>query len=225
MKKQELLKVYQTFWHGFLKLCNSAGAVCKPSDGWTIQLDNAACTHRDLVIRTLCYFPEWRYKASSNKEKVHIITQSSETYSREDGRMSRSSVQVLYSTLSGNTAKSLLALHYDFVLPIQSAHPVFHAQFGTGDFPWSDLEKLGFRATIEPPPIGTLYSSVRIPTPCMNFGSVLLGLAADHLQPAFFGKVLKLVRGSPLSSWNAECAALQTSLRDKNYLPSHHWYQ
>ena len=225
MKKQELLNVYRALWTEFQRLCSSAGVVCKPSDGSRIRLDDQACTQKDLVIKTLCYFPEWRYKAVSLRERVHIIIQSRETYSRDDDHISRSNVQVLYSTLSGNTAKSLLALHYDFVLPIQSAHPVFHAQFGAGDFPSKDLEEIGFVRQIEPPPTGTLYSSVRIPTPCMNFGSVLLGLAADHLEPAIFGQVLKLVRRSSLSGWNAVCHALQTSLKSGNYLPSHHWYQ
>jgi len=59
----------------------------------------------------------------------------------------------------------------------------------------------------------------------MSFGSVLLGLAADHLEPAIFGRVLKLVRTSKLSSWNAACDALQNSLHGGSYLPSHHWYQ
>jgi hypothetical protein len=58
----------------------------------------------------------------------------------------------------------------------------------------------------------------------MNFASVLVGLAADHLDPAFFEQILKLVRGSSVIGWEADCTALKTSLAGGNYLPSHHWY-
>jgi hypothetical protein len=221
MNKQKLLEVYCQFWEDFRRFCTAGGSTCKPNNDSKIQLETNG---QDLIIKTFCYFPDWKYKVPHTNERIHILARSSETYSRQTDLMSQSNVRVLYLNVDGSTAKSLLALHYDFVLPIQSAHPVFHAQFGTGDFPSKDLAEIGFRATIEAPPVGTLYSSVRIPTACMSFGSVLLGLAADHLEPAIFGKVLKLVRNSKLSSWNAACDALQSSMRDGNYLPSHHWY-
>jgi hypothetical protein len=222
MNKQKVLEVYHQFWYEFRRLCTAAGCTCKPNSDSKIELE---AVHQDFIIKTFCYFPDWRYKVSYTSERVHILLQSSETYSRRNDRMSQSNVRVLYLRVSGTTAQSLLALHYDFVSPIQSAHPVFHAQFGTGEFPSKDLEDVGFRATIEPPPVGTLYSSVRIPTPCMSFGSVLLGLAADHLEAPVFGKILKLVRTSKLSTWNAACESLENSLHDGNYLPSHHWYE
>ena len=222
MNKQKLREVYCQFWEDFRRLCTVGGSTCRPNNDSKIQLETNG---QDLTIRTFCYFPDWRFKVPHTNERIHILTQSSETYSRQTDRMSRSNVRVLYLNMNGTSGEPLLALHYDFVLPIQSAHPVFHAQFGAGDFLPRDLEEVGFRATIEAPPTGTLYSSVRIPTACMSFGSVLLGLAADHLEPLIFGRVLKLVRSSKLSSWNAACDALQDSLRDGNYLPSHHWYK
>lgn len=222
MNKQKLLEVYRKFWKDFRALCIAAGCTCKPNSDSKIEL---VIDGQDIIVKTFCYFPDWRYKVPYTNERIHILVQTTETYSRQNDRMSQSNARVLYLSVSGSTAKSLLALHYDFVLPIQSAHPVFHAQFGTGEFPPNDLADVGFKATIEPPPLGTLYSSVRIPTPCMSFGSVLLGLAADHLEPSIFGRVLKLVRDSKLSSWNAACDGLEESLHDGSYLPSHHWYE
>lgn len=157
---------------------------------------------------------------------MHIAIQSRETYANAENRLERSSVHVLYLKLSGSKGDPLLGLHYDFVSPSQLAHPVFHAQFGTRDFDLEELEDLGFTATMKPLPQGTLYANVRIPTPCMNFVSVLLGLAADHLEPQFFDQVLKLVRKSQLTKWDATCQALEGSIRDfGGYLPSHHWYE
>jgi hypothetical protein len=225
MRKDELLKVYRTLWNEFQKICNSGGAFVKPSDGSSIKIDEAATNSKQIVIDTICHFPEWRYKPSLTSDRIHILVQSREIYFRAEDQISRSNVQVLYLQPSTNTAaRSLLALHYDFELPVPRAHPVFHAQFGTGNFPVEKLRAIGFRSTIIPPPKETLYSCVRIPTPCMNFASVLVGLAADHLAPQFSDQVLKLVRASQLTSWEAGCTSLKASLKAGSYLPSHHWY-
>lgn len=225
MRKDELLKVYRTLWSEFQTICNAAGAVVKPSDGSSIQVDENATNVKQIVIDALCHFPEWRYKPSLASGRIQILVQSREIYLRAEDQISRSNVQVLYLQPSTkDTARSLLALHYDFELPVLRAHPVFHAQFGTGNFPPEKLRAIGFRSTIMPPPKETLYSCVRIPTPCMNFASVLVGLAADHLAPEVFEQILKLVRASPLARWEAECTSLKASLKIGSYLPSHHWY-
>jgi hypothetical protein len=225
MRIDELLKVYRTLWSEFQKICNAAGAVVKPSDGSSIQIDESATNAKQIVIDALCHFPEWRYKPSVASGRIQILVQSREIYQRAKDQISRSNVQVLYLQPSmKDTAQSLLALHYDFELPVPGAHPVFHAQFGIGDFPAEKLRAIGFRSSITPPPKETLYSCVRIPTPCMNFASVLVGLAADHLAPEVFEQILKLVRASQLASWEAECTSLKASLKGGSYLPSHHWY-
>ena len=41
--------------------------------------------------------------------------------------MVKSTVQVMYLELKDQEAFPLLALHYDFELPVKAAHPVFHA--------------------------------------------------------------------------------------------------
>jgi hypothetical protein len=53
----------------------------------------------------------------------------------------------------------------------------------------------------------------------MNLISVLLGLAADHLDPKFFNQFLKLVKESPLTKWNAQCDGLDASLQGGDRLP------
>ena len=225
MKQDEVLKVYRTLWSGFQKICNASGAIAKPSDGSSIQIDEDATNSKQVVIDALCHFPEWRYKPSLTSGRIQILVQSREIYLRAEDQIVRSNIQVLYLAPSTDTtAQSLLALHYDFELPVPRAHPVFHAQFGTGNFSAEKLQAIGFRSTITPPPKETLYSCVRIPTPCMNFASVLVGLAADHLAPEVFEKILKLVRASQLTHWEAACVNLKASLKAGRYMPSHHWY-
>jgi hypothetical protein len=224
MKSQDVLNTYRAFWAGYQKLCQSAGVVSKPSNGTTIQLDNARSVAGRVVIGSNIYLPNWRSRGGAPSDRIHILVRSLETYTQADDQISRSSVQVMYSKVVGNSANPLLALHYDYELPVQAAHPVFHAQFGMGDFSSTDFHDLGFRSAITSLPKGTVYSSVRIPTPNMNLISVLLGLAADHLDPKFFDKFLKLVRNCPLTKWNAKCDALEASIQGGEVLPSHHWY-
>ncbi|TMJ04321.1 MAG: hypothetical protein E6G97_07400 [Alphaproteobacteria bacterium] len=225
MRKEELLKVYKTLWSEYETICRAAGASARPSDGSSIKIDERTTNSKDIGIQALCFFPEWRYKKTSPKERIQILVQSRERYSRAENRISRSNVQVLYLRPPANeSAQSLLALHYDYETPPLSGHPIFHAQFGMGDFPPQDLHAVGFRSTIKTPPKETLYSSVRIPTACMNFVSVLLGLAADHLEEPIFDQILKLVRKSDLSKWDAMCQAFEARLQNGGYLPSHHWY-
>jgi hypothetical protein len=224
MRPKEVLKAYRSFWSGYQKLCHSAGAVSKPSNGTSIQIDEQMSDADKVVITANIYMQDWRTRGCGPSDRVHILIHSVETYALTVDQISKSSVQVMYSRAVGNDANPLLVLHYDYEIPVQTAHPVFHAQFGMGDFSSPDFVSMGFRFTVTQPPKGTLYSSVRIPTPNMNLISVLLGLAADHLDTKFFDKFLKLVKESPITKWNAQCEALDASLQSGGRLPSHHWY-
>lgn len=222
MRQDALLKEYKTFCTHFQTICVAAGHVVRPTDGSSIQVER---TGDYLNIKTLFYFPDWPYKAASTK-KIEILVRSQEKYRSADDLICASSVQVLYLRHSSvqTEAKCLLALHYDFELPVQSAHPVFHAQLGMSDFSRNELEAVGFRWTIDKPE-DPHYSSVRIPTACMNFQSVLLGIAADHLKANFFIQIFKLVKNSRLATWNAHCVSLKQSMSNGRYLPSNHWYE
>lgn len=224
MKPQEVLNSYRAFWSSYQKLCRSAGVISKPSDGTFIQISTERTVVGKVVIESHLYMPNWRSRGKAPSDQVHILINSLETYTLATSSISKSSVQVMYSKAVGNNANPLLALHYDYQADVQAAHPLFHAQFGMGDFTSPNFESMGFRFTVTRPPKGVVYSSVRIPTPNMNLISVLLGLAADHLDPKFFNQFLKLVKDSPLTKWNAQCDTLDASLQGGGRLPSHHWY-
>jgi hypothetical protein len=224
MRQQEVLNGYRAFWASYQKLCHSAGAISKPSNGTFIQISTERTVAGKVVIESHLYMPNWRSRGSAPSDQVHILINSLESYTLATSSISKSSVQVMYSKTVGNNASPLLALHYDYQADVQAAHPLFHAQFGMGDFSNPNFAAMGFRFTVTKPPKGLVYSSVRIPTPNMNLISVLLGLAADHLDPKFFNQFLKLVKESPLTKWNAQCDTLDASLRGGDRLPSHHWY-
>jgi hypothetical protein len=225
MKPQEVLRHYRTFWMAYQTLCQSAGALAKPSDGGTIQLLPAMAKPGQVVIGSNIYLPDWRLRGGAASNRVHILVNSLETYIQAENRIAQSSVQVLYTRVSGSTATSLLAVHYDYHHIVQAAHPVFHAQFGMGDFSSPAYQQMGFRFSgVGAPPKETLYSSVRIPTACMGLASVLLGLAADHLDPKFLNSFVALAAESQLTKWNAMCDSLEQSMANRCMMPSYHWY-
>jgi hypothetical protein len=223
MKSQGVIRSYRETWGRFQKICQAAGAVAKPSNGSTIKL--VVDTPREIAVSSLLLLSNWRYKATSTRLKpISVLVRSKEHYVRASESMVKSTVQVMYLTIKGEEATPLLAMHYDFESPTQVAHPVFHAQMGESDFSKEELQEINLRANILPSK-NALYSNVRIPTPCMNLGSVLLGLAADHLEPSFFAQVLDLIKRSDLVGWQANCTSLKKSLdASDRYLHSYHWY-
>jgi hypothetical protein len=136
----------------------------------------------------------------------------------------KSTVSVAYMERHGRDAITLLPLHYDFDPEVKGAHPIFHAQLGSTKFTDDDLKSVQFRSEIralQNEPLGT----VRIPTACLNFASVLIGVAADHFDLQIFTKVIGILRESDLAKWNARCSTFQNSVKSGGFLPSHHWYE
>lgn len=222
MKKEGVIKSYRTLWQQFEAICRSAGSAAKANHGRTIEIESESST--EIVVRSLLLLSEWKYKVTTRHKTISILIRAKEHYAKKSASMTKSTVQVMYLEIQGNEATPLLAVHYDFETPPQDAHPIFHAQLGTSNFSDEELKELNFNVKIQPTK-ANLYSNVRIPTPCMNLSSVLLGLAADHLEPVFYGKVLKAIAGCELVSWPSECSALQASLdSSKRYLHSYHWY-
>lgn len=137
--------------------------------------------------------------------------------------MIESKVKVTYYKTEEGTATPLLAVHYDFDVPAQPAHPIFHAQLGTTTFAENELDDVGFRRQIQPAE-NPFYGNLRIPTAYMNLASVLLGIAADHLPPTAFSSFLFELRQNKAVNWNAACSALEVSIGRGGFLHSHHWY-
>lgn len=218
MNKETILKTYNLLWNDLRSLYVSAGVVAKGD----IQIDDAKSSSRCIVITALCYLSGCRHKPASPKT-IDILMQSSESYIIPDKTICLSHVRLLYHRNRGSEAETVLPLHYDFDPTITGGHPIFHAQLDTYKFTKAELDRVGFRATILKPENEWL-SNVRIPTACMNFGSTLLSLTADHFPRRTFEQAIKVVRNSDITKWDASCPALKNSVEQGGYLPSHHWY-
>ncbi|HEV2247245.1 MAG TPA: hypothetical protein VGW37_11390 [Terriglobia bacterium] len=223
MTKPEIDAAYTGLWMRFNSVCHNAKLIVRPRH--PTGYESRPAENKTVQVKALIYLKDWKYRASSNRDKpVDILVQSVETFSCDLNSMIKSTVQVMYFQIEGLNANPILAVHYDFAHPIAEAHPVFHAQLGATKFEENDIKAVDFRRQIQPleaPHCGNL----KIPTAYMNLGSVLLGLAADHLPRRFFDEFLGELRKNKGTLWNASCDGLQSSLRARGgFLHSHHWY-
>lgn len=205
----------------FATTCRSASfnAVADQPVGFLAQ----QIAPQKIQVKSLIYLKDWPYKVVSDAKRVDIVIQSKEVFSCDLGCMTESKVKVTYLQTQPSTARPLLAVHYDFDIPQKCAHPIFHAQLGTTHFEQTELEKVGFRRTIQQAETPH-YGNLRIPTAYMNLASVLLGVIADHLPGKFFNNFLSELRRNEGITWNARCTSLKSSLNKGGLLHSHHWY-
>lgn len=176
-------KAYNLLCDRFQQICRTNSCVVKArsNNKWNICRE---LTQSLIEVESLLYLPDWPYKASSTKKRVDILVYAKELFTRQPPQTIKSTVQIRYYHVGQNDTRLLLPLHYDFEVPVQPAHPVFHAHIRNGSINVkpSVLKELGVKdCIISHQPQSYYYENVRIPTPFMNLPSVLLGLTADHL--------------------------------------------
>lgn len=196
------------------------------SDGLTVRPDRSAFTFSNtgkgqVEVSSLFFLPNWHYRVGSTK-KIDILVSSKEILSCKEEQVVFSGVGVRYLKQDGNEkARVLLEVHYDYLKKVQTAHPVFHAQIDNVDFDSTKLADLGFTKEEHRLQEGQ-YSGLKIPTPYMNIGSVLLLLAADHMKESSFRSFLEDIKKSECTKWQVACEPLHGILHG-NVRP-HSWY-
>lgn len=213
--------VYQRFWDSFSLHCKPLGEIKgnprlkRTPDGVTLDC--------------LIFLKGWPYKAQSKRtaRKLDILIRANESYDTSL-RINRSVIHVIYLELEGEDYRVVQNVHYDFEELPDPGHPIFHAQFGNKLI--DDLEKfselslpdamLKIAASDE-----KAYKNLRVPTPHMNFASVLFGLAADHLEHSEFSIFCKACENLLDCIPDAVCDALRKNSREDSYsFKSVHWY-
>lgn len=221
MKPGEVDRAYVGLLARFSDICNSASYHVKKPGGRGFKSKTEG---QDHFVESLLYLPSWGCKPSSPKRCIDIIVRSNEHFRYKKNEISKSTVQVMYFNADSHKARILLGIHFDFESPVQLAHPVFHAQLDVTTLNKEEYESVGFRKTIVDAQTHH-YSHLRIPTPHMGLGAVLLALSADHLPVAFHTEFLNAIRENPTVKWDVMCASLKSSLGSSvGYLHSHHWY-
>ncbi|MBS0540184.1 MAG: hypothetical protein JSR47_15560 [Proteobacteria bacterium] len=216
MNQGTVKKVYETFWGQVHPEFRAAGVVARSH--FDVKKEGTSKVKLDAT----CYLAGCRWKPKSN-QPIDVLIRSTEVYAIASEEMCGSTVRVSYLRKRGEDSEILLPIHYDFDQAAGQDHPVFHAQLGSYKFEQQELDKVQFRGSIMPIG-GEPYGNVRIPTACMNFGSTVLGITADHFPSATFAKIIKILRASDLAKWNAQSPALKARVATASFFPSHHWY-
>lgn len=167
---------------------------------------------------------EWNVRSTSGKERVHILLHVQETIECATRRLTHSTVRVGYFQVQDNRAILLHSVHFDHG-PTQDAHPMFHAQLTSETFnlPKTVAQELEF--AYEQVPCNGCFKNARIPTSDMTLPSVLLCLAADHIQFRvfcdFYEKVQSIQAELPQPIYETTRASIEAS---PGHLRSSHWF-
>lgn len=185
-------------------------------------------TGRSLV-RFECHlhFSQWNFRGSKEKsnKKINILLRAREDIERSPLLMISSTVAITYFTIEKGKATVLQSIHFDFDGK-QDRHPLFHAQVTKKPIAISaeDRESLKINYDLADSE-NSWYRDARIPTSDMTFPSVLLCLAADHLQnqifKGFLGTVRELQKRMPRPAFQT----IKESLRaEPDHFCSSHWF-
>lgn len=169
----------------------------------------------------------WRPTEAGGKAKtIHVLVHAQEQISKvstDEIFLSKSTVRVAYYLPEADKLKLQSCIHYDYNLsPVDDQHPYFHAQLdavpveGDGDI----------NVAIHPDKV-SCFKGLRIPTSDMTLSSVLLGLAADHLNPDGFKDFRDKILGILPKLPHPNIEALKTRLTmqaDTGHFKSSHWY-
>lgn len=224
LTKGKIDQAYFSLISSFQKAAQAAGSFAVRRANSTGFISKAL-EAQSVEVKTGLYLPSWQYRAAGTGKNINIFIRGLEVFACKTAYMTKSTIQVMYLEIDQDDAVPLLALHYDFAEPVLAAHPCFHVQFGVTDVEPQECKAIGLHATIQKPH-APFYPSVRIPTPHMSLGSVLIGIAADHLKPPFSEQFINNVRDNLLKDCETSCPLLTTNLdhHGGHQWHSHHWY-
>jgi hypothetical protein len=188
-----------------------------PSGCFRVDAADNDVVSLDIVI----HLAHWR----AGNGTVSILVNGREHIRRSTREIIKSTVHVSYFGIKNNTASHLHSIHFDYDGE-QDNHPVFHAQLcnDTVDIGPESAEKLGFEYKLAHSK-AVCFKRSRIPTSDMTLPSVLLCLAADHLEAQFFNDFVELVKTfqdkMPLPTFDSTKASIAGK---PNHLRSSHWF-
>jgi hypothetical protein len=217
---------YTALWTAFVDAAEGQTLTAVPLDarGAAIQRDRTTgvrSAHAEFFLKS------WPFKSVSNRKVVDIAVRVRETFSADLTKIVGATTQVAYFVRDANKddCKPLLELHYDFETPVKEAHPIFHAQLGATDWELKNLQRMGLPGQIQRGSGTRDYANARIPTTFMGFGPILVMLAADHLKPRNFRRMMKVARGSDDDGkLDPECTFLIDRILPVGIPHADHWY-
>lgn len=167
----------------------------------------------------------WPWRAGTTTERVNIVLQAQEAMSTNASSLTRSTVRVSYFAQQDETVEFLHSMHFDFGIPPQQCHPLFHAQVSDEPIvpPDDVLRELDCDLLI-PQQKGRCFKNARIPTSDMTLSSVLLCIAADHLPIEYFAEFRGMIEECESEFAQPTFDPLQESWQRNRRFRSVHWF-
>jgi len=214
----------------------NSGIQYQPSDGYSLfQLDYAKSNDTTAVFNVgpvVINLPERGDHVAANLFVVADCTLSFDVQAyKADKRLVSSAyaTHVGYFRLGSTQLQHVYGVHYDFDV-VRPAHPVFHAQFASMVMKLEPHVREHFNITLESDDrVKHMLQNVRLPSAQLDFFSLVVQLAADHLmweqsgptERAAFDDILKLDEG--IIGASQACPQLRAGAA----VPCHralHWY-
>lgn len=168
---------YVSFWNKFKIICKANGLIVAAS-GMPFKEEPIGENKFNISLPEPIYLQDWPENSASNC-KVDIVVSGIEIVDAKTSKIVKSNVSVNYFDASKRASKVLEpkeSIHYDYEMPCEPGHPLFHAQLS------ASLIDSFTRYTIDPPALKHRLKGIRIPTAHISLISVLIGLIADHSQ-------------------------------------------
>jgi hypothetical protein len=213
-----------------------SGSQFSPGDGYAVfKVDYASTTAEEIVITVgpvVINLPE---RANHHATDLFVVAEGKLNFNltafNETGRLVSCGYasHVGYFKRAHETLEHVYGVHYDFDID-RPAHPVFHAQFKSfGQEFIPHLQELCQLTLPLVDRMSGMLQNIRLPIAQLDFFSVIIQLAADHLmwvdstsdERNTFNEIVKLdhaiMGASTVAPWLTQGAAL----------PCHraiHWY-
>lgn len=225
--------VPSALWSSYEKMLGAVNSAAVASNGGEMFYRPAVASYfrrgedsSSIVFECHLYLKNWRWRPGETKERVSIVIHARETLSLDAKTIDKSNVKVSYFRRKGDGSAALLhTTHFDYVGE-QIAHPVFHAQLTEKPIIPPETETAEIRFDLQWDNVDSpCFANARIPTPDMTLLSVLLCLAADHIDHKFFHDMRATLRTIHEVLPRPKFKALRDSLTSE---PAHfrslHWF-
>jgi hypothetical protein len=226
------MAVPSVVWSSYEKVLTAVSEAAILSDCGDIYYRPAVASYfsdngLNKVFECYLFLKNWKWRPGSTTERLDIVVHAIELLSKDAAVLEKSSVEVsYYEQVNGGTAARLLhTTHFDFC-GYQDCHPLFHAQQTPKAVipPPTEVEEIRFTLKWDNQ-TGRCFKNARIPTSDMSLPSVLLSLAADHIEKEHFVELRETLKQAQGNLPRPNFVSISDSmLREPLHFRCLHWH-
>lgn len=172
----------------------NSGIQFQPNDGYTIfQIDYASSTAEVLAFKVAPVVVNLPERGDRTRSDLFVVAEGSLNFNVTQYTNSKRLVSAGFATHVGYFRKGsqklqhVYGVHFDFDTQ-RPAHPVFHAQMASFGEPFAEHVKQQFSLNLPlEDRVKGMLQNVRLPIAQLDFFSLIVQLAADHLMSEHSG--------------------------------------